>query len=176
MKQHALLFVAALALAAGCEKSSDVAPVAAETHGIVKSYQPRIAALQQRVDDLERRRSALQPGAEMAQASTLIAEVSKLLPQMQTVMREAPARIDRTAKDDKIVELRAYSHQVQRELEDTWTRANTQLDLVAGWVSREEQRPRMQAAAPATQTPAAPQAGLLPPGQLPAGSPTAPVE
>jgi hypothetical protein len=56
MKQHALLFVAALALAAGCEKSSDVAPVAAEANGIIKSYQPRIAELQQRVDDLERAR------------------------------------------------------------------------------------------------------------------------
>lgn len=176
MKQHALLFVAALALAAGCEKSSDVAPVAAEAHGIVKSYQPRGAALQQRVDDLERRRSALPPGAEMAQASTLIVEVRKLLPQMQTVLREAPARIDRTAQEDKIVELRAYAHQVERELDDTWTRASSRLDLVVGWVSREEQRPRMQAAAPAATPPATAPTGLLPPGQLPAGSPTAPVE
>lgn len=175
MKQHALLFVAALALAAGCEKSSDMTPVAAEAHGIVTSYQPRVAALQQRVDDLERRRSARPPGAEMAQASTLIAEVRKLLPQMQTVLREAPARIDRAAKDDKIVELRAYAHQVERELDATWTRANAQLDLVAGWVSREEQRPRMQAAAPSTPPPAA-ATGLLHPGELPARSPTAPVE
>lgn len=176
MKQHALLFVAALALAAGCEKSSDMAPVAAEANGIVKNYQPRIADLQQWVDDLERRRNALQPGADMAQASMLIAEVSKMIPQMQTAVREAPTRIERTAKEDKIVELRAYSHQVQREFEDTWTRANTQLDLVEGWVSREEQRPRMQTAAAMPPPTAAPQADLLPPGQLPAGGATAPIE
>jgi alkylated DNA repair dioxygenase AlkB len=176
MKQYALLFVAALALAAGCEKSSDVAPVAAEAHGIAESYQPRLAELQQRVDDLERRRNALRPGAEMAQASMLLAEVSKLLLQMQTAVREAPARIERTAQEDKLVELRAYSHQVQRELDGTWTRANAQLDLAAGWVSREEQRSRMQAAAPATPPAAAPSSDLLPPGQLPAGSATAPVE
>jgi alkylated DNA repair dioxygenase AlkB len=176
MKQYALLFVAALALFAGCGKSSDVAPVAAEAHGVLASYQPRIAALQQRVDDLERRRNALPPGAEMAQASTLLADVSKLILQMQTVVREAPARIERAARENKLVELRAHAHQAQRELAATWTRASAQLDLAWGWVSREEQRARMQAAAPATPRPAGPKAGLLPPGQLPAGSATAPVE
>ncbi len=177
MKQHVLLYAAALAMAAGCEKSSDLAPVAAEANGIAKSYEARVTELQQRADDLERRRRALQPGAESAQAATLIAEVSRdLLPRMQTAVREAPVRIERTAQEDKLVELRAYAHQIRSELGHNWTQANAQLDAVEAWVFREEHRPRAQAPTPAQPVTPPPPPMPAPADQAPAGGTAPPIQ
>jgi hypothetical protein len=161
MKQHVLLFAAALAAAAaaGCEKSSDLAPVTAETQGIVASYQQRATELERRVNDLVRRGTAINasPGEP---ASFLLTNSRADLEGMKAMLRDAPARIAKTAGDDKleepkkVAELRLLKHQLQDQLGDSWVRANAKLDSVEAWLSRAESRPAGQPAAAPAPAPA----------------------
>jgi hypothetical protein len=180
MKQHVLLllFVAAIA-AAGCGKSSDLAPTAAEATGIAKSYQPRVAELEQRAQELVRRGNAIQLGADATPASDQLAGVIKdLIPRMQKVVQEAPTRIEQTLEDDKLdeakklEELRTYSHQIATELDTNWTRANAQLDAVDAWLSRAERRAATPTPTPPTTT--APATNTPAPQPEPTPTPTPP--
>ena len=161
MKQLVLLFTAALAAAsaAGCEKSSDLAPVVAESKGIVDSYQQRATELERRANDLVRRGLAINAGQDEP-ASHLLTASRTEIEAMKAALRDAPTRISRTAADDKldeqkkVAELRTFKHQIHAQLDDGWLKTNAKLDAVEAWLSRAESRPTGQpASAPAPATP-----------------------
>ena len=174
MKQHVLLFTAALAAAAaaGCEKSSDLAPVVAETKGLVDSYQQRATELDRRVNDLVRRGLAIN-ASPAEPASFLLTNSRTEIEGMKATLRDAPARIAKAAGDDKldepkrVAELRMIQHQLHDQLDDSWVRANAKLDSVAAWLARAESRP---AAAPAPAPTPAPAPALAPGEPSPAGT------
>ncbi len=162
MKQHLLVLVAAIvAAAAGCGKSSDLPSMKAEASGLVKAYAERVAALDLRTKDLVQRGNKLQLGPDALPASNQLGDViTELLPGMQQVVREAPARLDAIEKNDKVSEaqrideLRTYSHQISTRLAGDWRKANTKLDAVEAWLFRVEHRPHVQPPTPpATPTP-----------------------
>jgi hypothetical protein len=164
MKQHVLLFVAAIAAAAGCGKPSDLRPMQEEANGLAKSYEERVAALDRRAQDLLKRGGKLQLGPDAEPASDQLGDTLRvLIPGMQAVVREAPARIDRIVKDEKLGEpkkldeLRSYTDQIQTRLASDWLRASTKLDAVEAWLARAESRPRVQRPEPAAPPPAAPE-------------------
>src|SRR5438045_2217267 len=148
MKQHLLLFVAvtAAAAAAGCGKSSDLAPTAAEARGIAEAYQVRVAELEQRAQELVRR------GGDARVESDAIRTI---IPEMKGIVRDALVKIPRLVADDKldeqqkIDELRTYSYQLEDRLATDWIKANAQLDTAEACLFRAEHRPRMQQAAAA---------------------------
>lgn len=159
MKQLVLAFAlaaATAAAAAGCGKSSDLRPLKEETTGMVAGYAERVAALDQRKQDLLRR-----GGAARIDTGALLADVTRsLLPGLQALVQGAPAQIDGIEKNPKLDEqqkvtaLRAYAVQAEEKLEDGWTLANARLDAAEIVISRAEGQARAQAAAPAPPTPA----------------------
>jgi hypothetical protein len=183
MKQHALLFAAALvaAAAAGCGKSSDLAPISAEASGIIEFYQARATHLEQRARDLVRRRDAIRPGPEVQHVmAQLTHALEDLIPTMQRNMQEAKARIsgaasdDKTDPDKKVAALRTYRYQLEHGLTEDWIQANAQLDAVEALLDRLESR-RAQAptggagTAPATNTPVPPNTPTTEPAPAGAG-------
>jgi hypothetical protein len=181
MKQHLLLFVAAIA-AAGCGKSSDLAPVAAEANSFVKNFDEQGAALDGRAKALDRRvqelgaRGAIPP--EFAPAKQQLDLVmGLLLPRMSNGVKEAGPWIARTLGDDKLDEgkkldeLRAYTQRLRNGLTNDWIAANEKLGTVEAWLARIESQPRMQAAPPPPPPPS-PEGGAAG-GTFPAGDPKA---
>lgn len=182
MKQHALLFAAALAAAAaGCGKSSDLAPISAEASGIVEVYQARVTHLDQRARDLVRRRDAVRPGPETQHVmAQLTHALDDLIPTMQRNMQEAKARISGAASDTqtddakKVAALRTYRYQLEHGLTEDWIQANAQLDAVEALLYRLENR-RAQAptgetgTAPAPNTPVPPTTPTTEPAPAGAG-------
>lgn len=167
MKQHVLLFVAVTAAAAGCGKSSDLAPMAAEAKGIAEAYQGKVTELDKRAKDILRRGQDLKLEADSPANDQIYDAVKTLIPGMQAVVRDAMARIPKLVADDKLDELRIYSHQMEDRLESDWVKANTKLDTAEAWLFRAESRPRApQPAAAPTQ---APEPAAAP---APAASPT----
>jgi hypothetical protein len=183
MKQHVLLFVAAIAAAAGCGKPSDLRPMQEEANGFARSYEERVTALDRRAQDLLKRGEKLQLGPDSEPASDQLGDLLRvLIPGMQAALREAPARIDRIVKDEKLDEpkklheLRSYTDQIQLRLTNDWIRANAKLDAVEAWLSRAEARPRVSRPEPAAPPPAAeppPPGSDAAGGTLPAGDPRA---
>jgi len=185
MKQHLLLFAAAIVAAAGCGKSSNLAPVAAETTGFVKNFEEQGAALDGRAKALSRRvqdlaaRGGIPP--ELAPAKQQLDVVlGDLLPRMGNGVKEATPWIARTLGDDKLDEgkkldeLRAYAQRLRTGLTNDWIAANAKLDTVESWLTRvEAQRAQPPAAAPPPPPPPAPEGGGAAGGTFPAGDPRA---
>jgi hypothetical protein len=180
MKQHLLLFAAVIA-AAGCGKSSDLAPVAAETTSFVKNFEEQGAALDGRAKALDRRvqelaaRGAIPPEFTPARQQ-LDVVLRDLLPRMGNGVKEAAPWIARTLGDDKLDErrkldeLRAYAQRIRTGLTNDWIAANAKLDTVEAWVARVEgQRAQPPAPPPPPPTPDSGAAG----GTFPAGDPKA---
>ncbi|HWO25125.1 MAG TPA: hypothetical protein VNO30_40580 [Kofleriaceae bacterium] len=177
MKQHVLLCTAALAAAAaaaGCEKSSDLVPVVAETKGIVESYQQRATELERRVNELVRRGLAI--NANPAEpASFLLTNSRADIEGMKATLRDAQGRIAKAAGDDKldepkrVAEVRLIQRQLSGQLDDSWVRANAKLDSVEAWLSRAESRP----AAPPPPPAPAPAPTIAPGEPAPTGAPAA---
>ena len=175
MKQLLLAPVLASALAlvfaaAGCGKASDLRPLKEETTGMVSSYAERLAALEQRKQDLSRRGAAFLQTEEARPVKAQLDEVAGvILPGMQVAVRTAPARIDAVEKDakldeqNKVAALRAFAAETEEKLADGWLLATAKLDAVEVWVNRGVARPAQQAAQPqpgtASPMPAQPQPG-----------------
>jgi len=164
MKQHVLLFAAvtAAAAAAGCGKSSDLAPTVAEAKGITESYQVRVAELEKRAQDILQRGGALQLGTDSPGGDQLYDAVKTIIPGMQAVVRGALIKIPQVASDEKLDEqkradeLRRYSHQIEERLAGDWVKANAKLDTAEAWLFRAESRPRMQVTPIPTPPPSQP--------------------
>jgi len=189
MKQLALVFAAAAAVAAaGCEKSSDLAPVTAEAKGIFNNYQQGLTELEQRVQELGRRRGAVALGEVQPALERHLTELTSLLPGMQKNLRDAQAEIARTTADTKsdepqrVAAIRTTSYRYHDRLAKDWIRINAKLDAVDALVSRAEQRAQAPTPAPTAPTPTVP-TGTPPPaepdpsaaagGTFPAGDPRA---
>jgi hypothetical protein len=161
MKQLVLLFAAALAAAsaAGCEKSSDLAPVMAETKGIVESYQQRATELERRANDLVRRGLAINAGQDEP-ASHLLTSARTDIEGMKATLRDAPPQLARATGDDKldehkkVAELRALRHRIATQLDDSVVKISTRLNAVEAWLSRAESRPTGQPASAPAPAPA----------------------
>jgi hypothetical protein len=180
----ALVFAAA---AAGCGKASDLRPLKEETTGMVSNYAERLAALEQRKQDLSRRGSAFLQTEEARPVKAQLDEVTGvILPGMQVAVRTAPARIDAVEKDAKLDEqkkvaaLRAFAAETEERLADGWLLASAKLDAVEVWVNRAAAQTAPQTAPPqpgtASPMPAPPQPGAgdaasAAGGTYPAGQP-----
>jgi hypothetical protein len=182
MKQFALVFAAAAAVAAaGCEKSSDLAPVTAEAKGIVNNYQQGLTELEQRLQELGRRRGAVALGEVQPAVERHLTELTSLVPAMQKNVRDAQAEIARATTDTKLDEpqrvaaIRTTSYRYHDRLAKDWILINAKLDAVETLVSRAEraQAPTPAPTAPTTSTPppAEPDPSAAAGGTFPAGDP-----
>jgi hypothetical protein len=186
MKQLALVFAAAAAFAAaGCEKSSDLAPVTAEAKGILDNYQQGLTDLEQRVQELGRRRGTVALGEVQPAVERHLTELTAtLLPAMHKNIRDAQAEIARATADTKpeepqrVAAIRATSYRYHDRLAKDWIRINAKLDAVDTLVSRAEQRAQAPTPAPTAPTtsvppPAEPDPSAAAGGTFPAGDPRA---
>lgn len=156
MKQLALVFAAAAAFAAaGCEKSSDLAPVTAEAKGIFDNYKLGLTELEQRVQEIGRRRGAVALGEVQPAVERHLTELTtNLLPAMHKNLSEAQAELARATADTKLDEpqrvaaIRTASYRYHDRLAKDWIRINAKLDAVDALVSRAEQRAQAPTPAP----------------------------
>jgi len=160
-----LPFVLALA-AAGCEKPSDLAPLAEEATGVVKTYRPRIAELENRSDNLIQRGLALKlDGPEVAPASDLLGNSRLRLNELKQALDGAKGQIAAAEKAGKPEDLLRFLHRLRTQLADGRLTVNADLDTVEAWLARVENRPRLQQAPPPTTPPSDPGTGAPAPTQ-----------
>ena len=139
-----LSFVLALA-AAGCGKPSDLAPLAEEAHGVVTTYRPRIAELEDRAEQLVQRGLALKlEGPESLPASNLLGEARTRLNELKVALDGAKGQIAAAEKAGKPEELSRFLDRLRTQLAEGELAINANLDAVDAWLARIENRPRLQ--------------------------------
>lgn len=155
MKLSHVLFV--LALAAGCGKPSDLAPLRAETTGLVARYQARVTELEKRLAEFKAAPVRDRHGA------ALRADSEQTIGQMKFALAAAPQRIDAEAKTGSIA-LTRYATVMREQLRKNDTIATTKLDAL------EDLEARAASALPPpppSPMPAAPPPGTPPPALAP---------
>ncbi len=161
MKLNRLILT--MLLAAGCEKSSNVAPLQDEVTGMTNHYKQRFDDLARRISLLEQRgRSMVSVGTPqgLGDVRKLFVDTNKRLSDLKTTVAQAPGSIATAAKSEHArVELIKLMGELNERFEKGETEVNANIDQVEQWLAYVEYRPKLAAAEP---TPTPPPSDSLP--------------
>ena len=192
----AILFVAALALAAACGKHNDAAILQEEANTLAKHYQAKpdrpsqLELLDQRVQAIFKRGSTIPgnlPGIEdvgkrLQEARDTIVKLNGIVGKGPDGKSALEKQAEAAAKAGKVDDLQKLVHDSEEELERGLTVINDDLDAVEAWIANYDRKTlAMNVAAPAggqtgEPAPAAPNPGEQPvnPAQPSAPAPAQP--
>ena len=196
----AYLFVVALAVSA-CGKQNDAKLIQHEVVTLVKYYQPKLDALDARIQAIFKRGTTIPgnlPGIE--EVGRRLQEARDTLVQLRTAIAPGPdqksaveKQAETAAKENRISELQKLEHDLELQLDRGVTIINANLDTVEAWIAQYDSKtlamvarggeetgvPATQSAPatgqpPAATDPGAPAAGAAAPtgGAAPTAAPT----
>ena len=185
----AILFVAALALAAACGKHNDAAILHEEAVELAKHYQVKLDPLDQRVQAIFKRGSTIPgnlPGIEdvgkrLQEARDTIVKLRGIIGAGPDGKSAVEKQAEAAAKDGKVADLQKLVHDTEEEIERGLTIVNGDLDSVESWIANYDRKTlAMNTAAPAggqTGEPAQPPAPApAPEGAVNPAQPAAPAQ
>jgi hypothetical protein len=185
----AYLFVVALAVSA-CGKQNDAKLIQHEVVTLVKYYQPKLDALDARIQAIFKRGTTIPgnlPGIE--EVGRRLQEARDTLVQLRTAVAPGPdqksaveKQADTAAKENRISELQKLTHDLELQLDRGVTIINANLDTVEAWIAQYDSKTLAMVArggeetgAPQTQsTPATGQPPAATDPGAPAGGAAAP--
>lgn len=151
MKLRTIALFTLLAVAA-CGKVSDQPRLQEEALGLVKTYTPRVDALQRRLAELDKRGRAARSAGDPAAAMRLWSEAQAKIDQLRGLLQGMPAAVQTAAKTNNPEELEKLIDGSEARLEHDIIESNAQLDGVESWIWNAEHQTVAQAAAPGAGT------------------------
>ncbi len=146
MKLHALILTSLLAVA-GCEKSSNIAPMQDEITGMTNHYKLRFDELSKRIAQLELRgRSMVSIGTPQGlnDVRRLFLDTNKRLSELKTTVAQAPGSLATASKSESSrVELIKLMAELHERFEKGETEVNASIDQVEQWLAYVEYRPKV---------------------------------
>lgn len=153
----AILFVAALALAAACGKHNDAHVLQEEAVTLAKYYQPKLDTLDQRVQAIFKRGSTIPgnlPGIEdvgkrLQEARDTIVKLRGIIGAGPDGKSAVEKQAEAAAKDNKVADLQKLVHDTEVEIDRGVTIINDDLDSVEAWIANYDRKTLAMNTAPA---------------------------